>query len=160
MEKGNSNNDLLKEIVNFSNADDLDLMIDTSKFGNIMKEFELTKNEGFGKMKSTKFTNFNTDQALSSNKSDNSQIQQGNNSDNSNDINKIQEEGQKNEKKNSIFDEVFDEADDIINNFTKKLKEKENTNKNLLINKSQSATLESKLKPALEEKEKNEEINK
>ena len=160
MEKGNSNNDLLKEIVNFSNADDLDLMIDTSKFGNIMKEFELTKNEGFGKMKSTKFTNFNTDQALSSNKSDNSQIQQGNNSDNSNDINKIQEEGQKKEKKNSIFDEVFDEADDIINNFTKKLKEKENTNKNLLINKSQSATLESKLKPALEEKEKNEEINK
>ena len=117
MEKGNSNNDLLKEIVNFSNADDLDLMIDTSKFGNIMKEFELTKNEGFGKMKSTKFTNFNTDQALSSNKSDNSQIQQGYNVDNSNDINKIQEEGQKKEKKNSIFDEVFDEADDIIKNY-------------------------------------------
>ena len=160
MEKENSKNDLLKEIVNFSNMDDLDLMIDTSKFGNIMKDLELTKNDRFGKMKSTKFTNFNTDQALSSNKSDNSQIQQGYNVDNSNDINKIQEEGQNKEKKNSIFDEAFDEADDIINNFTKKLKEKENTNKNLLINKSQSAILESKLKPVSEEKEKNVEITK
>ena len=160
MEKENSKNDLLKEIVNFSNMDDLDLMIDTSKFGNIMKDLELTKNDRFGKMKSTKFTNFNTDQALSSNKSDNSQIQQGYNVDNSNDINKIQDEGQNKEKKNSIFDEAFDEADDIINNFTKKLKEKENTNKNLLINKSQSAILESKLKPVSEEKEKNVEITK
>ena len=74
MQNGNSKNDLLNEIVNLSNAD-LDLMIDTSKFKNIMKDFGGTKEFTPEKMKSSNNINFNTHQVLSSNKPENSENQ-------------------------------------------------------------------------------------
>ena len=148
MQNGNSKNDLLNEIVNLSNAD-LDLMIDTSKFKNIMKDFGGTNEFTPEKMKSSNNINFNTHQALSSNKPENSENQkQEKNEENNNEEKK---------QKNSIFDEVFDEADDILNNFNKNLQK--NNNNRLLMNKSQSANLDLKLKPISEEKEKKIENN-
>ncbi len=83
MQNGNSKNDLLNEIVNLSNAD-LDLMIDTSKFRNIMKDFGVTKEFTPEKMKSSNNINFNTHKALSSNKPENSENQKKENKENNN----------------------------------------------------------------------------
>ena len=154
MQNESSKNDLLKEIVNLSksNMDNLDLMIDTSKFGNIMKDFQqIKKRNSMKQIRTNKISEFNNGQSLSIKPQENQKNQNKNiKMDNNNNI-KIDEsvrnqsiQGAKN------TNNIFDEADDILNNFNKKLK----------INKSLSNNIEKKLNPILEENENSKEDKK
>ena len=156
MENENTKNDLLNEIVNLSNSNmsNLDLMIDTNKYKNTMKNIQEQKKKDYMKQKSANILNFNFDQALSEN------INKDTNDKNTNNELKL---SVKLESKNN---NLFDEADDILNNFTKNLKSKDNlkvnlntgiNNNNNKINKSQPHNIENKLNPIKEENENNNE---
>ena len=147
MKNESSKNDLLKEIVNLSNSnmDNLDLMIDTSKFGHIMKDFQqMKKSNSMKQIKTKNVSEFNFDQALSDKQKENLKNEKDENSN----INNRNLKTDDRVRKQSIQEikttnNIFDEADDILNNF----------NKNLKINKSLSINIERKLNPILEENE-------
>ena len=163
MQNENTKNDLLKEIVNLSNSnfDNLDLMLDTSKIGNVMKDFEQTKKRNYSMKlnQSTKTLNFNFDQALSENiigsqnppeqKQDNIILEKDSN------INEIIQKEEPKENNNDKINDIFDEADDILNNFNKKLKKNENNLNNLKMYKSLSTNIKLNMNPIIEVEENN-----
>ena len=169
MENENTKNDLLNEIVNLSNSN-FDLMLDTSKYKNIVNKNEKNnKKHSFKSFNSTKIPYFNSDQAIKDNINQNSNDKNIKEDLNLENNDKIIEE--KDDKKGDILDDnnnLFDEADNILNNFTKKLESRENIKTNLIINndkvniinESSSNNIENKMNSMKEENEnKNNDIN-
>jgi len=118
--------DILKEIIKESNSIESDIKIDTTKFGDIMKEFKEPKEKNTLKHSmSKKLLNFNFDEALSHNKKGYSEKFKTLNSQESNIslANSVTKEN-KYDKGNNIFDQ----ADDILNNFNIKCKNKKESN--------------------------------
>ena len=110
MKNENTKNELLNEIIDLSNSNLSDIKIDTTKFGDIMKEFQdPNKKHTMKRFKTKDLLNFNFDQALSDNKNPSSE--------------NIKTEQTNKEKDNNIFEQ----ADDILENFNKNLK-KDNHN--------------------------------
>ena len=122
MNNENNKIDILKEIIKESNSIESDIKIDTSKFGDIMKEFQEPKKKNIIKHSmSKKLLNFNFDEALSTNMKDYSEKFKTLNSQESNIslTNSITKEN-----KYNIGNNIFDKADDILNNFNIKCKNK------------------------------------
>ena len=137
-ENKNTKNDLLKEIVDLSNSNLTDFMLDT-KFGDLTKELQkLNKTNTMKQVKKKSNLDFNFDEVLSDNKKEgpkNEKTKTHNLSIHLEDnvINKNEKSEEKGEEKDGIqkiIDVAFDKADDILNNFNQKLKMKETTNVN------------------------------
>lgn len=122
MNNENNKIDMLKEIIKESNSIESDIKIDTSKFGDIMKEFQEPKQRNTLKHSMSKnLLNFNFDEALSTNKKNYSEKFKTLNSQEPNIslTNSVIKEN-----KYDIGNNIFDQADDILNNFNIKCKNK------------------------------------
>ena len=114
--------DMLKEIIKESSSIESDIKIDTSKFGDIMKEFQEPKQKNTLKHSMSKnILNFNFDEALSHNRKEYSEKFKPFDSQESN-INLTNSVIKEN--KYEIGNNIFDQADDILNNFNIKLENK------------------------------------
>ena len=160
MENQQAKSDLLKEIVDLSNSD-LDFMLDTTKYLNKRKEIKNQEKEIITKEKEFNNNNEIFDSLINNTKeieNKNKAQQLSNNIDNISTEEKFIKENKelKIESYNEDNNNIFDEADDILNNFNKNLKLKENTkiyNINSELNKSMPISIGKKFNSVIESKD-------